>query len=76
MLGLVFFAGIIGLFGAEQGSSNSADAKEPKKETDPGHSDLGEAFNEGPRQAAYFNGRYWKRAFSHYHRFARGSGIF
>ena len=50
---LVFFAGIIGLFGAEEGSSNS----EIAEETIPaGHSAHGEAFNEGPRQAAYFMG--------------------
>lgn len=50
---LVFFAGIIGLFGAEEGSSNS----EIAEETIPaGHSAHGEAFNEGPRQAAYLMG--------------------
>lgn len=51
--GLVFFAGIIGLFGAEEGSSNSADVEETVLA---GHSAHGEAFNEGPRQAAYFMG--------------------
>lgn len=51
--GLVFFAGIIGLFGAEERSSNSADVEETVLA---GHSAHGEAFNEGPRQAAYFMG--------------------
>ena len=51
--GLVFFAGIIGLFGAEESPPDSAIANE----TIPaGHSAHGEAFNEGPRQAAYFMG--------------------
>ena len=52
-LGLVFFAGIIGLFGAEERSSDFADAEESVLA---GHSAHGEAFNEGPRQAAYFMG--------------------
>lgn len=53
IFGLVFFVGIIGLFGAEEGASNS----EIAEETIPaGHSTHGEAFNEGPRQAAYFMG--------------------
>ncbi len=51
--GLVFFAGIIGLFGAEERSSDFADAEETVLA---GHSAHGEAFNEGPRQAAYFMG--------------------
>ena len=51
--GLVFFAGIIGLFGAGEGASDFADAEETVLA---GHSAHGEAFNEGPRQAAYFMG--------------------
>lgn len=51
--GLVFSVGVIGLLGTEEGASNS----EIAEETIPaGHSAHGEAFNEGPRQAAYFMG--------------------
>ncbi len=50
-LGFVSFAGIIALAGAEESPSDSATETIPA-----GHSAHGEAFNEGPRQAAYFMG--------------------
>ncbi|MFM7926986.1 MAG: hypothetical protein ACKO9Q_04670, partial [Pirellula sp.] len=47
------FALAIGLLGTARSVSATEDHKDPAKDKNPGHSFHAEAFNEGPRQAAY-----------------------